>query len=124
MQRVRYSEIEGPTEEQSLADEETAAEPLLAELVSESSEPAHLVASHSASPPRLADGSLNRREFIQKAELNGFTVLRDDFEDPMSMILRGEPAAWNDAPFAPPSISRLSLEDIFIALAGEATPRL
>jgi hypothetical protein len=40
------------------------------------------------------------------------------------MILRGEQDVWNDAPFTPLSISKLSLEDIFIALAGEATPQL
>jgi hypothetical protein len=76
-----------------------------------------------ANPVQLSD-SQPRRDFIHQVESHGFTVLRDDFEDPSAMILRGEPAAWNDAPFAPSATSKLSLEDVFIAIAGEATPRL
>lgn len=71
-----------------------------------------------------ADDSQLRDAFIHQVEEHGFTVLRDDFDDPAAIILRGDPAAWQNAPFAPSATSQLSLEDIFIAIAGETTPQL
>lgn len=122
VRRVCYLDIEegasGPL--LALSDADTSEEPLIVEIVDET--PAVLQASPVA-PPQ-ADTSQGRQHFIQHAESAGFTVLRDDFEDPTSMILLGQPDVWANAPFAPQSISQLSLEDIFIALAGEATPQL
>jgi len=110
VRRVRYLDGEVPADKQADLAEADLAEAQLAEQL--------------ATRPEQASDSRLRREFIYKVESHGFTVLRDDFEDPSAMILRGEPAAWDDAPFAPSATSKLSLEDIFIAIAGEATPQL
>ena len=121
VRRVRYMEIEAPTDQQPLPDEVPTVEVAVAEAVAEPAE----IATVDVASPRVTDrdGQV-RREFIEKAESHGLTVLRDDFEDPAAMILRGGQDAWNNAPFTPLSISKLSLEDIFIALAGEATPQI
>ena len=74
--------------------------------------------------PSPVDESQVHRDFVHKAEASGFTVLRDDLDESSSLTMRGEPACWAEAPFSPSSIQGLSLEDIFIALAGEAAPQL
>ena len=74
--------------------------------------------------PSPVDESQVHRDFVHEAEASGFTVLRDDLDESSSLTLRGEPACWAEAPFSPSSIQGLSLEDIFIALAGEAAPQL
>jgi len=118
VQRVRYYETEAGGE-LLLAEADTAGPSIVADIVDEPETPQPAFAS-----PLPADTSQVRQEFIHQAEAVGFTVLKDDFEAPTSMILLGRPEAWENAPFSPRSISQLSLEDIFIALAGEATPQL
>jgi hypothetical protein len=50
-----------------------------------------------------------------------FEVLRDDTRDGVrSLVLQASPSAWDTAPLPDGEISRLSLEDIFIALVGTA----
>jgi ABC-2 type transport system ATP-binding protein len=72
----------------------------------------------------LATDAQARRAFLANAQSHGFTFLRDDFEDPSSVILLGQPEAWDNSPFPSSAVSRLSLEDIFIALSGEGTPQI
>ena len=85
------------------------------------------VAEETASPDAeltSLDTNGQRRGFVELAESHGFRVIRDDFEDPHSFIVSAEQSAWDHSPFAPGTVSRLSLEDIFLALVGEATPEL
>jgi len=57
--------------------------------------------------------------FIADAQARGFTVLRDDFAEESSLILRGDPADWDRLSGDDWSVHQLSLEDIFISLTGE-----
>jgi ABC-2 type transport system ATP-binding protein len=121
VRRVRYIEIETAADQQSIPDEVPSADAGSPGAVAE---PVEMATEDITVPRAKARDAQVRREFIDKAESHGLTVLRDDFEDPAAMILRGKQDDWNGAPFTPLSISKLSLEDIFIALAGEATPQL
>jgi ABC-type multidrug transport system ATPase subunit len=121
VRRVRYVDFEAQTAQPLSADEVPLAEASLAEAAAD---PPPIATTDILTPRAQARDAQARREFIETAQTHGLAVLRDDFEDPAAMILRGERDAWNAAPFSPSSISTLSLEDIFITLAGEATPQL
>lgn len=62
--------------------------------------------------------------FIDDVQSRGFTVLRNDFEEASSLILRGDPAEWDSLSCEAWSVHQLSLEDIFISLTGEARPQI
>ena len=116
----------------------TAESPVIAEAVAEpddSDAAGDLLPSVSAPEPpdpqhdayeRQTDGGQAevRSEFVESVTAAGFQVLRDGFEDPQSLILYAPPEVWGNGPFADESVGQLSLEDIFICLAGEATPDL
>ena len=56
---------------------------------------------------------------------SGFERLRDETGDGFrTLILSAPPAAWETLPFAQAEVSRLSLEDIFIALVGNSASAL
>lgn len=55
----------------------------------------------------------------------GFEVLRDETRDgSRTLVLNAAPAAWETFPATEAEVSRLSLEDIFIALVGTSAPAL
>jgi ABC-2 type transport system ATP-binding protein len=56
---------------------------------------------------------------------SGFELWRDEERDGIrSMVLKAEPETWESAPWSTSMISRLTLEDIFIACVGAATAQL
>jgi ABC-2 type transport system ATP-binding protein len=75
-----------------------------------------------ADEPSSQDTRVRREACVQLAESHGFRVLGGDLSDPEAMILYAAPEAWEANPFPPEAVSRLSLEDIFIGMAGELRP--
>jgi ABC-2 type transport system ATP-binding protein len=74
--------------------------------------------------PQIRTSGALRQNVLQLADSHGFQWLRDGFDDEPSVILRGTVSQWESAPFPPSAVCRLSLEDIFIALASEVTADL
>jgi hypothetical protein len=73
----------------------------------------------TASPPASIEQW--RQEVAQLAAGQGFERLRDGLDEAPAVILRGTPSQWQSAAFPTSSVHRLSLEDIFIALASEVS---
>jgi ABC-2 type transport system ATP-binding protein len=71
------------------------------------------------SEPIAADPRAARETCMRVAESHGFRFLADDLSDPEAIIVYGSPSSWGSHPFPPESVSQLSLEDIFIAMARE-----
>ncbi len=59
------------------------------------------------------------QQVVDLARSHDFTVLREGFSDHPSVILCASPSQWDSAPFPAATVKHLSLEDIFIAMAGE-----
>jgi ABC-2 type transport system ATP-binding protein len=81
-------------------------------------------AAPQSAPSNVRSDDLARREFHELAAAGGFVVLRDGFSQAASSVLFGTADAWKRAAFGNRQIRRLSLEDIFISMAAEATPEL
>jgi ABC-2 type transport system ATP-binding protein len=81
-------------------------------------------AADSPHAPQPTISETRRKHVLLLAQQHGFQHLRDGFDDQPSIILRGTGTQWETAPFPPSSVSPLSLEDIFIALASKVTAEL
>lgn len=81
--------------------------------------PAVLAVPESGSRSEKSDPLVARRALAQHVQHHGYTVLRDGFAADQGLVLSAPPAVWEQGLFPPEAIRRLSLEDIFIAIATE-----
>jgi ABC-2 type transport system ATP-binding protein len=112
----------------SVTQPDTSATPA-PETVCSSSEPTTpgtaLQLPHQAPGASCASGCLTRQELTDLLARGSFQLVREQTVDGQAVaILSAAPQAWADEPLAPGAVTRMSLEDIFIAMASESIAEL
>ncbi len=101
--------------------DDESAEVMEAIVVTESGAP---VDDFRPPSPSAETSGFSRRRVLELAATHGFEYLRDGFGEERAVILRAAASQWQAAPFPRAMVQRLSLEDIFIALASEVSDDL